>query len=140
MDERSNGLVSKRESQRAHTTGSARGVLRRASDFAPPHFGTQVFPREFVGCSVPVLSVSFLKPVLQNHGFPRVFRISGQLFGSSVAPMQLGAWRLRRCISRRAPKIESFFESRESPKHWGFACHGLATIHARGGGRIRTII
>jgi hypothetical protein len=26
--------------------------------------------------------------------------------------MQLGAWRLRRCISRRAPKFESFFESR----------------------------
>ncbi len=31
--------------------------------------------------------------------------------------MQLGAWRLRRCISRRAPEIESFFASRESPKH-----------------------
>ena len=40
------------------------------------------------------------------------------------------------CISRRAAQIESFFES---PNHWGFACHGLATIHARGGGRIRTI-
>jgi len=36
--------------------------------------------------------------------------------------MQLGAWRLRRCISRRAAQIESFFESRESPKHWGFSC------------------
>jgi len=33
--------------------------------------------------------------------------------------MQLGAWHLRRCISRRAAQIESFFESRESPKHWG---------------------
>jgi len=33
--------------------------------------------------------------------------------------MQLGAWRLRRCISRRAAQIESFFASRESPKHWG---------------------
>jgi hypothetical protein len=33
--------------------------------------------------------------------------------------MQLGAWRLRRCISRRAPKFESFFESRESSNHWG---------------------
>ncbi|RLS98166.1 MAG: hypothetical protein DWI14_01835 [Planctomycetota bacterium] len=70
--------------------------------------------------SVPVLSVSFLKPVLQNPGFPSVFRISGQLLWSSVAPMRLGAWRLRRCISRLATKIESFFESRESAKHWGF--------------------
>ena len=50
--------------------------------------------------------------------------------------MQLGAWRLRRCISRRAPKIESFFESRESSKHCGFACFDLVPIHARGGGRI----
>jgi hypothetical protein len=66
--------------------------------------------------------VRILSSPLQNPGFPRVFRISGQLLWSSVAPMQLGAWRLRRCISRRAPKIESFFESRESPKHWGFAC------------------
>jgi hypothetical protein len=41
------------------------------------------------------------------------------LLWSSVAPMQLGAWRLRRCISRRAAQIESFFESRESSKHWG---------------------
>jgi hypothetical protein len=52
--------------------------------------------------------------------------------------MQLGAWRLRRCISRRAPKIESFFESRESSKHWGFACASLAPIHDGGGGSIRT--
>jgi hypothetical protein len=36
--------------------------------------------------------------------------------------MQLGAWRLRRCFSRRAPQIESFFASRESSKHWAFAC------------------
>jgi len=42
-----------------HARGSARGVLRRASDFASPHFRTPVFPREFVGCSVPVLSASF---------------------------------------------------------------------------------
>ena len=46
--------------------------------------------------------VRFLSSPLQNPGFPRVFRISGQLLWSSVAPMQLGAWRLRRCISRRA--------------------------------------
>ena len=42
--------------------------------------------------SITVLSVSFLKPVLQNPDFPRVFCISGQLLWSSVAPMQLGAW------------------------------------------------
>jgi len=52
--------------------------------------------------------VRFLSSPLQNPGFPRVFRISGHLLWSSVA------------ISRRAPQIESFFESRESPKHWGF--------------------
>jgi hypothetical protein len=52
--------------------------------------------------------------------------------------MQLGAWRLRRCISRRAAQIESFFESRESLKHWGFECLSLVPIHSRGGGRIRT--
>ena len=54
-----------------------------------------------------------LLSTFNSLGFPRGFRISGQLLWSSVAPMQLGAWRLRRCISRRAPKIESFFESRE---------------------------
>jgi hypothetical protein len=52
--------------------------------------------------------------------------------------MQLGAWRLRRCISRRAAQIESCFESRESPIQWGFECPGLVTIHTVGGGRIRT--
>ena len=50
---------------------------------------------------------------LQNPGFSRVFRISGPLLWLSVAPMQLGASRLRRCISRRAAQIESFFEARE---------------------------
>jgi len=34
--------------------------------------------------------------------------------------MQLGAWRLRRCISRRAPQIESFFASRWVAKTLGF--------------------
>jgi hypothetical protein len=46
---------------------------------------------------------------------------------------------LRRCISRRAPQIESFFASRESSKHWGFACASLAPIHTDRGCRIRTI-
>jgi hypothetical protein len=83
--------------------------------------------------------VRFLSSPFQNPGFPRVFRISGQLLWSSVAPMQLGAWRLRRCISRRATQIESFFESRESSKHWVFECSGSALIGFRGGGWIRTI-
>jgi hypothetical protein len=74
----------------------------------------------------------------KTKGFPRVFSISAKFLWPSVAPMQLGAWRLRRCISRRAAKIESFFESRESTKHWGFASPRLAPIHAGGGGRIRT--
>jgi len=50
--------------------------------------------------------------MLQTPDFAMVFRIFGQFLWSSVAPMQLGAWRLRRCISRRAPKIESSFASR----------------------------
>jgi hypothetical protein len=82
--------------------------------------------------------VRILSSPLKNPGFPRVFRISGQFLWPSVAPMQLGAWRLRRCISRRAPQIESFFESRESLKHWGFECASLTPIHAGGGSRIRT--
>jgi hypothetical protein len=57
--------------------------------------------------------VRILSSPLQNPGFPRVFRISGQFLWSSVAPMlarcmaSCGA-----CISRRAPKFESFYESR----------------------------
>ena len=45
--------------------------------------------------SAPVLSVSFLEPVLQNPGFPRVFRISRQFIWSSGAPM------LARCMAVR---------------------------------------
>jgi hypothetical protein len=82
--------------------------------------------------------VRVLSSPLKNPGFPRVFCISGQFLWPSVAPMQLGAWRLRRCISRRAAQIESFFESRDSPKHLGSACASLTPIHARRGGRIRT--
>jgi hypothetical protein len=61
-------------------------------------------------------------PPLRNHAFPWKNRTSCEFARTLVAPMQLGAWRLRRCISRRAPQIESFFASRESPKHCGFAC------------------
>jgi hypothetical protein len=63
--------------------------------------------------------VRFLSSPLKNPGFSMVFRIFGQFLWPSVAPMQLGAWRLRRCISRRAPQIESFFASRELPKYRG---------------------
>ena len=80
MDERANGLVSKREPQRAHATGSARSVLQRASDFASPHFGTPVFPREFVGCSVPVLSAA--KPKV----FPGFFAFLANCFGFPARP------------------------------------------------------
>ena len=58
----------------------------------------------------------------KTKGFPRVFRISGQLPWLSLPPLQLCAWSLRRCISRRAPKVESFFESRESTNHWDSRC------------------
>jgi hypothetical protein len=88
--------------------------------------------RKNLKSSNPVLSA-------QKPWFSRGFRISGQLLWPSVAPMQLGAWHLRHCISRRAAQIELFFESRESSKHWGFECTGSAPIHADRGCRIRTI-
>jgi hypothetical protein len=83
--------------------------------------------------------VRFLSSPLKNPGFTRVFRISGQFLwssGSAHAGSVHGG--MQRCISRRAPQIESFFESRESSKHWGFACPGLVPIHVGQGGRIRT--
>ena len=85
----------------------ARRILRRLI-LEPPFFPGNLWV------------VRFLSSPLKNPGFPRVFRIPGQLLWSSVAPMQLGAWRLRRCISRRAPKIESFLESRWIAKILGF--------------------
>ena len=52
--------------------------------------------------SAPVLSVSFLEPVLQNPGFPRVFRILGQLLWLSVpihaCPCLQVLRRLVRCL------------------------------------------
>ena len=56
------------------------------------------FLRGFVGCSVPVLSVSFLKPALQNPGCPRFFRISGQLLWLSCTSMQVHACRCCRAV------------------------------------------
>jgi|GEM_PF-2521439 len=66
-------------------------------------------------------NVRFLSSPLQNPGFPRVFRISGQFLWSSVAPMQLGAWRLRRCISRRAPPNRVVFRV-------ALGCHRVACL------------
>jgi hypothetical protein len=40
------------------------------------------------------LQVRFLSSPLKNPGFPKVFRVSGQFLWPSVAPMQLGAWRI----------------------------------------------
>ena len=45
------------------TTSELIGATARVG-FLPPHFGTPLFPKEFVGCRVPVLSESFLKPEL----------------------------------------------------------------------------
>ncbi len=69
-----------------------KGIVSEETNFAPLELFKNIGKTS--KSSVPVFSVSFLKPVLQNPGFPRVFRISGQLLWSSVAPMQLGAWRI----------------------------------------------
>ena len=71
----------------------------------------------------------------------RVLVESTIYFLPSAKPAHAGSVHggMRRCISRRAAQIASFFESRESPKHWGFEWPNLALIHDGGGGRIRTI-
>ena len=46
---------------------------------------------------------------------------------------------LSRCILRLAAQIESFFESRESPKYWGFAGSCLAPVDVVEGCGIRTV-
>jgi len=85
--------------------------------------------------SVPVLSAQ--KPWF-SQGFLHFGEVSS--FGRLLRPCNSVHGGMRRCISRRAAQIESFFESRESSKHWGFAWPRLAPLHARGRGRIRTII
>ena len=71
--------------------------------------------------SVPVLSVGplyfLLSTLLAALGFSHFGEVPLE-FCSAHAGSVHG--RMRRCISRRALKYESFFESRESPKHWGF--------------------
>ena len=119
MDERANGLVSKREPQRAHATGSARSVLQRASDFASPHFGTPVFPREFVGCSVPVLSA--VKPKV----FSGFFAFLASCFGFPARPrtcMLAGAAQINQQLYCAALDAgESSSESPESPRNPRFS-------------------
>ena len=90
--------------------------------------------------SVPVLSISFLKPVLQNQRFSQRF--------SGFRPIALEFWCahagsvhdvVRRFALRVAHRKSSRFSSRAgSPKHWGFECPSLAPIHVGQGGRIRT--
>jgi hypothetical protein len=67
----------------------------------------------------------------------KVFRISGQLLWSSVAPMQLGAWRLRRCISRRAPPNRVVFRVARVAKSLGIAFADLFILVECIGGRNR---
>ena len=90
--------------------------------------------------SVPVLSAGPLYSLLSTLLAAWGFCISGQLLWSSVASMlarcmaPCGA-----CISRRAPKIESFFESRWVGKILGF-CMAQSGMDPRPwSGRIRTI-
>jgi len=88
---------------------SARVVFRVARDVEVRV--SQGICRLFGSC--PVRRTALLS-TFYYLGFPRVFCTSGQLLWSSVAPMlarcmaPCGA-----CISRRAPQIESFCESRE---------------------------
>ena len=88
---------------------------------------------EFAGCSVLVLSA-------QKPRFFQVFSHFGEV-PLAVCSAHAGSVHggMRRCVSRRAAQIESFFASRESSKHWGLACSGLIPIHASGGSRIRTV-
>ena len=48
-------------------------------------------------------------PPLQNNAFPWEYRTSCEFPETSVVSTQLGACRLRRCISRRAPKNRVVF-------------------------------
>jgi len=57
-------------------------VQLRASDFAPPHFGTPLFPSEFAGCSSPVLSAS------KTLGIPGVFAFLANCFGFPARPFR----------------------------------------------------
>ena len=66
--------------------------------------------------SVPVLSAQ--KPWF-SQGFSRFWPVPLAVCSAHAGSVHGGS---RRCISRRAAQIESFFESRESPKHWGFEC------------------
>jgi hypothetical protein len=85
--------------------------------------------------SVPVLSAQ--KPWF-SQGFLHFGEVSS--FGRLLRPCNSVHGGMRRCISRRAAQIESFFESRESSKHWGFAWPNLAPIHDGGGGSVLPLL
>jgi hypothetical protein len=70
-------------------------VQLRASDFAPPHFGNPVFPRDFVDCSVPVLSAGPLYCLLSTFWFSQDFSYIWPIaleFCSAHAGSVHGAW------------------------------------------------
>jgi formate-dependent nitrite reductase membrane component NrfD len=90
-----------------------------------------------LNCSVPVLSVSFLKPVLQNPGCPRVFLISGQLLWSSVAPMQLGVWRRAALFFASRTENRVVFRVARVVKSLGIAFADLFILVECVGGRNR---
>ena len=58
--------------------------------------------------------VRFLSSPLQNPGFPRVFRISGQVLWLSVAPMLAQCMADRGVVFRVAHRKSSRFSSRAS--------------------------
>ena len=105
----------------------------RASYFASRGVMKRAVPRDFPGCSNPVLSAQ--KPWF-SQGFSHIGEVPLTVCSAHAGSVHGG---MRRCISCRAAQIESFFASRELSKHWGFAWPKLAPIHDGGGGRIRTI-
>jgi hypothetical protein len=114
--------------------------------FCAALFWNRGFPRDFWVCSNPVLSSfadALKSPSAKEKVDTRKWKVDfldQHVLVFYPLPSTFYHLRsLRRCISPRAAQIESFFESRESLKHWGFECASLTPIHAGGGGRIRTI-
>ena len=76
----------------------------RASDFAPSRLKTSIFPGI-------LRVVRFLSSPLKNPGFPRVFRISGQLLWLSCLSMHVHACRCCVVSCAALPPGESSSES-----------------------------
>jgi hypothetical protein len=96
----------------------------RASYFASRGVMKRAVPRDFPGCSNPVLSAfanGLRSPSAKEKVDTREWKVDFldqrvlvlYFLLSTFYPLRS----LRRCISRRAAQIESFFESCESPKH-----------------------